>query len=389
MEGKTLKKELLEYFDYSTSLPTASSLVQRRSQIKPEALKQLFDTLTKEALENRTDLSDFLFLAIDGSEFFCFGDPDDADTRVKFEKRNGYNALHLNGLYDLEHRVFLDAVVQPIHKKNEHLAAQKMIDGYNLPSNAVVIMDRGYACYNTMAHVEQKGLYYLIRAKDITSCSIVSSLKDQLPEQDCFDVNVHFFVTKKRNKLTKDHPELYKRIRNDQTFDYLTEENPYYEMNLRIVRIKLSDDSYECLLTNLPQDKAGTELLKAMYFKRWGIETSFRELKYAIGLASFHSEKYDFVLQEIWARLLLYNYCEMITTKVAENLKKKTKKHVYQLNYTNAIFVCRRFFRHKSKKSPFDAEKLIKQELLPIRPDRRHPRKVKARSFISFLYRIA
>ena len=38
---------------------------------------------------------------------------------------------------------------------------------------------------------------------------------------------------------------------------------------------------------------------------RWGIETSFRELKYAIGLTSFHARKPDFIKQEIYARLLL------------------------------------------------------------------------------------
>ena len=49
---------------------------------------------------------------------------------------------------------------------------------------------------------------------------------------------------------------------------------------------------------------------------RWGIETSFRELKYAIGLTSFHARKPDFIKQETYARLLLYNYCELITTHV-------------------------------------------------------------------------
>lgn len=51
----------------------------------------------------------------------------------------------------------------------------------------------------------------------------------------------------------------------------------------------------------------------AQYSMRWGIETSFRELKYAVGLTSFHAKKREYILQEIWARLILYNFCEVIT----------------------------------------------------------------------------
>ena len=77
-------------------------------------------------------------------------------------------------------------------------------------------------------------------------------------------------------------------------------------------------------------------MLKELYNRRWGIETSFRELKYSIGLNAKNSKKYDFILQEIWARLLLYNFCEMITTNVVI-IQNQKNKHTYQINYTYAI----------------------------------------------------
>lgn len=46
------------------------------------------------------------------------------------------------------------------------------------------------------------------------------------------------------------------------------------------------------------------------------------------------------------------------------------------------------FYRLK-KKAPPDVEYLIGHELLPIRPGRTDPRKVKPQSAISFLYRAA
>ena len=70
---------------------------------------------------------------------------------------------------------------------------------------------------------------------------------------------------------------------------------------------------------------------------RWGIETSFRELKYAIGLNSFHSRKRDFIKQEIYARLTLYNFCERIIKKVT--LPKRKRKYDYQINFTRAFHI--------------------------------------------------
>lgn len=44
-------------------------------------------------------------------------------------------------------------------------------------------------------------------------------------------------------------------------------------------------------MTNLDRTEFPLEEIKELYNKRWGIETSFRELKYAIGLNALHSKK--------------------------------------------------------------------------------------------------
>ncbi len=171
--------------------------------------------------------------------------------------------------------------------------------------------------------------------------------------------------------------------------DYIDlHENRYYDITLRIVRFKLTDGTYECLITNLPQEEYPVETLKELYAKRWGIETSFRELKYAVGLAAFHAKKVEYIKQEIWARMILYNFCELITASIIIG-QKTERKHTYQLNYTRAIVICHYFIRLKEEKAPPDVEKLISQELLPIRTGRCNPRKVRPKSSISFLYRIA
>ena len=102
------------------------------------------------------------------------------------------------------------------------------------------------------------------------------------------------------------------------------------------------------------------------FYLRWGIETSFRELKYAIGLTSFHARKPDFIKQEIYARLLLYNYCELITTHVIKQMKNNDKTK--QVNFTIAIYICREYLRNKRNLSPPDVINLIEKHVLPVRP---------------------
>ena len=121
---------------------------------------------------------------------------------------------------------------------------------------------------------------------------------------------------------------------------------------------------------------------------RWGIETSFRELKYAVGLTNFHAKKVDYIAQEIWARMILYNFCESITTRIVQRQSKRKRKYIYQINYTRAIHICHYFFSAR-KKAPPNVENLIRKELLPVRPGRSDPRKVITRSAVSFLYRVA
>lgn len=157
-------------------------------------------------------------------------------------------------------------------------------------------------------------------------------------------------------------------------------------MKIRIIRFPISETIYELVLTNLP-DSITPAMIKLLYHKRWGIETSFRELKYSIGLNAFHSKTHDSIMQEIWARLLLYNFCEMITTNVVIEQNKRNK-HTYQINYSYTIFVCRKLLTTQKQKFSNDVEILIKRELLPIRTDRAYPRKVCTRSAISFIYKI-
>ena len=123
--------------------------------------------------------------------------------------------------------------------------------------------------------------------------------------------------------------------------DHDFEEN--YEFTTRIVRFKISDNSYECIMTNLNSDEFSIEEIKELYHRRWGIETSFRQIKYALGLSALHSKKGESIKQEIYARLLLYNFSQRIVQKI--KIDKKKRKYTYQVNFTRAFHIIREFLR--------------------------------------------
>lgn len=384
MESGSIKKELLGYFNFSSDTPSASAFNQQRDKL----LFQAFEFLFKEfniCFPHTKTYRGYRLLACDGSDLNIFRNPDDPDTYFQsLPSDKGYNQLHLNALFDLCEKRYVDAVVQPARKKNESAAMTQMVDSYAGCRKTIFIADRNYETYNIFAHIQEKGMYYLIRVKDGGSCSMVGSFG--IPLTDEFDMDKELILTRKQTKEVKAHPEKYKFLPKASPMDYIDlHKNKFYPLVFRVVRFPISENTHECIITNLPREEFPPDEIKKLYAMRWGIETSFRELKYAIGLSCFHSKKTEYAIQEIFARLVLYNYCELITMNVA--IHQKNTKHIYQMNYTIAIHICRYFLRNDI--SPPEVEKLIQKNLLPVRPGRSDPRKVKPKSTVSFLYRVA
>ncbi len=386
MGGNSICSELLTYFNYDVDTASSSAFIQQRNKLLPFAFAFLFHEFTHSFQDLRT-YHGYRLLAVDGSALNIFHNPKDMDTYFQSTSdRKGFNQLHLNAMYDLCNKLYVDACIQPAKKENEYRALTDMTDRSAISGDVILIADRGYESYNVFAHIEQKGWKYAIRVKDITSNGILSTL--ELPKNDEFDVTVSKILTRKQTKNVLDHPKLYKVFSSKATFDYLDlHSNKFYPITFRVVRFKISDETYETIITNLEPKEFPSKKIKELYQLRWGIETSFRELKYAIGLTNFHSKKVEHITQEIYARLIMYNFCELITMYVL--IQQKDTKHSYQVNFTRAIQVCRHYFRCQSNISPPDVEALIRKNILPVRAGRKDPRKVKTNRIVCFLYRVA
>ena len=118
----------------------------------------------------------YRLLACDGSDLCIAHNPQDETTYFQSTPDSkGFNQMHLNALYDLLSRTYVDAIIQPARQENENKALCNMIDRYHNNAKTLFIADRGYESYNTLAHVQEKGMYFLIRVKDITSKGGIAS----------------------------------------------------------------------------------------------------------------------------------------------------------------------------------------------------------------------
>lgn len=389
MESSSLTNELIDAFGISPDMPSASAFVQQRSKIKPEAFKTVFDGFTSKIVNEKD--SELHVLAIDGSDVQIATDPTDLSSyHPGTNGQKPYNLLHLNALFDLNKKIYIDAVIQGRMDWNEHDALQSMVDRSDI-KKALVIADRGYESYNNMAHIQEKGWYFLIRIKDGRN-GIKEGL--DLPPLKEFDEKISLKLTRRQNKETKElftDKNHYRFLPSTTTFDYLPVKSKkhdpvqYYTLDFRIVRFKVTDELYETVLTNLDEVAYPPEKLKELYASRWGIETSFRDLKYTIGMLDFHSKKVMCIHQEIYAHLIMYNFAEMITSHVV--IEKKQRKYIYKANFSIAVHMCRLFYQEKTT-SP-DLETIIARNIIPIRPDRHRERKLTAKVFHGFLYRVA
>ena len=386
MGGNSIYKELLEAQGYDVNTATTSAFIQQREKIMPFAFEFLLNQFTH-FNPSEKKYQGYRLFGVDGSDFHTPTNPDDTNTYFQTKPEiKGYNLLHVNAIYDLCNRFYVDTIIQTGREQNEHKALINMVERSHIKDNVIIIADRNYESYNNFAHMEKKGWNYIIRVKDLDSNGILSGLS--LPYEGEFDVCIQRILTRKQTKEVKAHPEIYRFVPNNSTFDFLDlHTNEFYPISFRIVRLKTTDDSYETVITNLAASAFPPDEIKKLYAMRWGIETSFRELKYTIGLINFHAKKREYIVQEIFARIIMYNFVEMITSHVV--ISKTDKRHNYRVNFTVAVLVCRQFLRLLDNEPPLDVEALIFKNVSPVRPNRKNIRKMRHKTFVSFIYRVA
>jgi hypothetical protein len=167
----------------------------------------------------------------------------------------------------------------------------------------LILFDRGYPSADLLLYLEKKGIRYMMR------CS--TSFYKEIYETTSPDEVVKIEITSKRASDWKRQGTLIPK----GTVLYV-----------RVIKVELPTGEIEILLTNATSKEINYEESKALYFKRWGIETRFNELKNKWEVENFSGEKPMLIEQDFYATLLISNIASLFELVVDEELQKKAQK---------------------------------------------------------------
>lgn len=381
--SQSLGTEILEYFQFQEGFPSVSSFVQQRKKLSFHAMENLFQLFYDRTEAAPALLKGYRIVAIDGSELSVPYNPNEENVIGE----NHHSTLYLNSLYDVCGKIFMDSVIQRGKGRNETDAACIMVDRISEKYPVIIMADRGYENYNLFAHIEERLFDYVIRIRDLGAIRTMAAGFD-FPSDGSFDLTRDAIITRHSTGPCIVNRIKYKYLSTTSRFDYIKDsKSDDYGLTIRFVRFQLENGSYELIATSLSEDEFSTEELKKLYQLRWNIEVGFREAKYILGMKAFHSKQANSICQEIYSRIIMYNFSMLITIGI--KIPEKGQKYHQQVNFSRAVRICVAFFKQTGNGPPIDIESTIAKFLLPIRPNRSRPRDAVSACVVSFNYRLA
>ncbi len=255
-------------------------------------------------------------------------------------------------IYDIENDYILESDIRT-WRAAERDAAKDLIEhletkGYK---NDLLLFDRGYPSDDMFEYLESKNLKYLMRVK----VNKFNSDFDKANEPDQIITRIY------KNKA----------------------------LPLRIINVALPTGEVEKLVTNIMTEDFTTEDFKTLYFKRWGIEVKYNQLKSRYELENFSGVNPIAIMQDFYATIYLSNLFGMVKTEANENVKsnKEGLQYEYKVNMnvlipkmTRTLIKCLYEDDPEKRTVLFDKSmREISKNLVPIRPDRHFTRKEPSR----------
>lgn len=407
MQGNSLNAELLDAFPNLDERMTASAYEQAKGKLKPEIFEHILKEYNKTIRMPKLLDGKYRVFAIDGSDFttpynvksdFVMNVPN-GRPRKDGEPIKPYCQVHANLLYDIENRTYQDCILQPKSSANERDAAIDMLKRLDC-GKYIVIMDRGYDGFNMVETFNRlPDCYYVIRTK-----AGLGGIREiaNLPDKEC-DVEMTFRVTtSNRYYVThKDTESLhliqhakkhYKDTFSKNTKDRRWDFEQFCNVKCRVVKFRINNadtgrEEWEVLITNLNRFEFPIQRMKEMYHKRWDIETSFRELKYALGGINFHSKKDDFIKMELFAHFIMFNAVSRSIACVS--VSQTNHKYPYAIDFKMACLIVRKYYRLHNEKPPDEMFVEMLAYTIPVRAGRSDKRNLKPKSAVWFVYRVA
>ena len=193
--------------------------------------------------------------------------------------------------------------------------------------------------------------------------------------------NIHFLMRVKSNE----DKQILAAQEPDQIITYIATKEA--TITIRVVRFPLDSGEEEVLVTNLLDEDLSLDDFKKLYFRRWGIETKFDELKNRIEVQNFSGETPIAIEQDFYASIYLSNMASLAKREANEAIEERNNgkelKYDYQTN-TNILIgklkdkLILMLLEPDPDKRAAEYHRIMERisaNVVPIRPDRKNPRK--------------
>jgi hypothetical protein len=345
----------------SRSRFTKSAFVQARKKIKPEVFDKLSHVLLKEFYtDNEAAVKlwkGFRVFAIDGTRITLPFTDELVDIYGKTTNHTETFIVQASCsiMYDDLINYALDGTFGSL-KRGERDLALSHLEYCN--GNDLIIYDRGYPSYDLIHENLKRGIDYLMRVKN----SFSGLIKE--------------FEKSGKNSLVVDmYPGKNVKI-SDKEY---TRKTP---IAVRLIRVELESGQVEILITSLLDSKKyPTREFKKLYFKRWGVETFYDELKNKLRIEHFSGYSNQSILQDFKAALFVSNVQTLIVSELEDELKVRNSGKVYDYKVnTNMSYgllknkVVELFLENRKANTVEELKCIFLSHLVPIRPNRKFER---------------
>ena len=343
---------------------TKSAFVQYRKKLKPDIFRDLAMAIVNEFYtDNELGVklwNGFRLLAVDGSRLTL---PNTEKLKqiygiTKNQANVGVVQSRVSVLYDVINKYVIDGIFSPLAIGEGQLALQHLS---HVKDNDLVIYDRGYPSFHLIYEHIKQGSDFLIRVKVTFS-----------------NVTREFIKSGKSTEIVTFYPGKNANL-NDKEYDKNT------SVKVRLIRINLPNGEIELLITSLLDTlKYNTIIFKELYFKRWGIESFYDELKNKLKVEYFSGYSNQSILQDFYAALFVSNVQTLIVSELTDEINEQTQGAIYKYKVNNNLsygFLKNRivtlfFSGNQMDETIKELKVLYKKHLIPIRPNRSNLRNV-------------
>ena len=337
---------------------TKSAFVQYRKKLKPEIFQHLSDVIVQEFYtDNEFGVklwNGFRVFGVDGSVLTL---PQTDELRniygeQKNQNQSGVVQARVSVLYDVLNNIVIEGILSPLTTGEGKLALEHLL---HVNENDLIIYDRGYPSFELIYNHIKQNSNFVIRSKGSFS-----------------NITSAFIKRGKSTQIVDIYPGQHNKII-EKEYDKDT------SVKVRLVRVELPSGEVELLITSLLDFTIYKTIdFKELYFKRWGIETFYDELKNKLKVENFSGYSNQSILQDFYAALFVSNVQTLIVSELEDEINEHTKetKYKYKVN-SNLSYgflkgrIVTLFFSNNNMDETIDELKtLFKKHLVPIRPNR-------------------